>query len=460
MEKLGTLSSEVVSRTEVDGRITTVVKTLPGMKLPRVVRPVLRGKEVEFVDTRTFLATDVGSIPFAQTFKSQNNITERAQVTGTIVIDHGEHGDTCVIRVQGECIVRITGLGSKIESIIVTNLKNAYKKLPEIIDEWMSIREIRMGVTIGKVLSPAVPSVSGTSEVSSSSMALLRTESNMSNGSESDSGNSFHSADSFELDSVSSGRGAGGDGNEWGTRGGEGRAFSSAQSSSQIYNPSTPTVGAPSQTPLPASRGPQNQAYPASTPTGSGLTPHFVQSDSPLDTPGTPFGGVSSASVTVNTSRDSFISASPVAGLFKNENANEHDEDIDSADERLGEAPVGGVRGRNAGLETAGNRHYGRIESGSDLGRNSGNGTRAGGLKKTGTITAVVRWCCCAPGQTGSPLMEEGGATPTSISSSDSLQSSPGDGDGRDPVDAAWDDETDLRTPLTPGGGAKRRTRR
>ena len=34
-----------------------VVRTVPGIKLPRLVRPILRGKEVEFHDTRCY---DVG----------------------------------------------------------------------------------------------------------------------------------------------------------------------------------------------------------------------------------------------------------------------------------------------------------------------------------------------------------------------------------------------------------------
>ena len=65
MEKLGTLESEVLSHEVVDGRVKVVVRTVPGMKLPRVVRPVLRGKEVEFVDTRTFLQRDKET-PFAR----------------------------------------------------------------------------------------------------------------------------------------------------------------------------------------------------------------------------------------------------------------------------------------------------------------------------------------------------------------------------------------------------------
>jgi hypothetical protein len=65
MEKLGTLESEVLSEEVLDGPngpiVKTVIRTVPGMKLPRIVRPILRGKEVEFRDTRTFSLGRVGT---------------------------------------------------------------------------------------------------------------------------------------------------------------------------------------------------------------------------------------------------------------------------------------------------------------------------------------------------------------------------------------------------------------
>ena len=45
--------------------------------------------------------------------------------------------DECKPLVEGECTVKISGLGTKIEGIIVDSLVNAYKKLPEIVDEWL-----------------------------------------------------------------------------------------------------------------------------------------------------------------------------------------------------------------------------------------------------------------------------------------------------------------------------------
>jgi hypothetical protein len=117
-----------------------VTRQVPGIKLPRVVRPVLRGKEVEFRDTRTYVEAERGKFPFTQTFHTVNNITDRAVVEGTITVSHAADGQT-TLHVKGECVVKITGLGGKIESVIVENLKRSYQRLPEIIAEWMTVRE-------------------------------------------------------------------------------------------------------------------------------------------------------------------------------------------------------------------------------------------------------------------------------------------------------------------------------
>ena len=140
-EKLGTKETEVLSNELLpDGRVKVVTRQVPGIKLPRVVRPVLRGKEVEFRDTRTYVEAEKGKFPFTQTFHTVNNITDRAVVEGTITVSHAADGQT-ELHVKGECVVKITGLGGKIESVIVENLKRSYQRLPEIIAEWMTVRE-------------------------------------------------------------------------------------------------------------------------------------------------------------------------------------------------------------------------------------------------------------------------------------------------------------------------------
>ena len=123
-----------------DGRVKVVTRQVPGIKLPRVVRPVLRGKEVEFRDTRTYVEAEKGKFPFTQTFHTVNNITDRAVVEGTITVSQDTDART-KLHVEGECVVKITGLGGKIESIIVENLMRSYRRLPDIVAEWMTMRE-------------------------------------------------------------------------------------------------------------------------------------------------------------------------------------------------------------------------------------------------------------------------------------------------------------------------------
>ena len=309
MEKLGTLESEVLSHEVVDGRVKVVVRTVPGMKLPRVVRPVLRGKEVEFVDTRTFLQRDKGKLPFAQTFRTVNNITERASVAGTIVIDRapvpirgpdpsmvmGTMMGTS-IRVQGECVVRIAGLGGKVEAIIVQNLKNAYGKLPDIVGEWVATREARVAATrpevgfAGRLVprpSIALGNLDAMDDVSSAdvlsqetSPRLIRASSGVAESEDGSDGSaaSFHSADSFVHARETFGE-------SWGEAQGAGAAADDSGTSPRL---STPSFAANrSRPPLPLSpRGAEtHDAETTRTPAASGLTPHAFESDSPLETP-------------------------------------------------------------------------------------------------------------------------------------------------------------------------------
>ena len=483
MEKLGTLESEVLSHEVVDGRVKVVVRTVPGMKLPRVVRPVLRGKEVEFVDTRTFLQRDKGKLPFAQTFRTVNNITERASVAGTIVIDRapvpvlqnteGAMMMGTVIRVQGECVVRIAGLGGKVESVIVQNLRNAYKKLPEIVHEWVATRETRLtefgfagGIPGGIQRSPSLSATSVETVVETTnavtSPRLIRAASVESEGSDLSSA-SFHSADSFQIENES----ARDDGREegWGGRGGDARSAGAASNGSSERYPQTPSFAATRRPPLPPPRGAANDA--GATPVGSLLSPHAFESDSPLETPeffrASP-GGASGA----------FLS--PVHGMDTRQSAEREERrdvdgegDIDSADERTSRAREHGRSSRSPRRESrsfiaSNDARLGSglpLDSSDSLGDGLSAGLEQGRGKKGGSLSAVARWCCCAPGQPGSPLLDDIAESPAASDDAlTSLSSSPGADDAADAN--AWSpaDDADLRTPLTPGTKTKRRSRR
>ena len=487
MEKLGTLESEVLSHEVVDGRVKVVVRTVPGMKLPRVVRPVLRGKEVEFVDTRTFAQRDKGKLPFAQTFRTVNNITERASVAGTIVIDRapvpirgpdpsmvmGTMMGTS-IRVQGECVVRIAGLGGKVEAIIVQNLKNAYGKLPDIVSEWVATREARVAATrpevgfAGRLVprpSIALGNLGAMDDVSSADVSsqetsprLIRASSGVAESEDGSDGSaaSFHSADSFVHARETFGE-------SWGEAQGAGAAADDSGTSPRL---STPSFAANrSRPPLPLSpRGAETRdAETTRTPAASGLTPHAFESDSPLETPeffrrasNGPSNAREGEPRAAAARSASAIADARRGGEERRERLEGSDGDIDSADERARGAsrwPRDSRERRSVAAELRGFERH--------LDDSAGRLTR-GNATKGGSLSAVARWCCCAPGQPGSPLLDvadEGESPPASDGSPSSRASSPG---AVDAAALAWGpaDDADLRTPLTPGTRTKRRSRR
>ena len=488
MEKLGTLESEVLSHEVVDGRVKVVVRTVPGMKLPRVVRPVLRGKEVEFVDTRTFLQRDKGKLPFAQTFRTVNNITERASVAGTIVIDRapvpirgpdpsmvmGTMMGTS-IRVQGECVVRIAGLGGKVEAIIVQNLKNAYGKLPDIVGEWVATREARVAATrpevgfAGRLVprpSIALGNLGAMDDVSSAdvlsqetSPRLIRASSGVAESEDGSDGSaaSFHSADSFVHARETFGE-------SWGEAQGAGAAADDSGTSPRL---STPSFAANrSRPPLPLSpRGAEtHDAETTRTPAASGLTPHAFESDSPLETPeffrrasNGPSNAREGEPRAAAARSASAIADARRGGEERRERLEGSDGDIDSADERARGAsrwPRDRRERRSVAAELQGFERH--------LDDSAGRLTRGSATNKGGSLSAVARWCCCVPGQPGSPLLDvadEGESPPASDGSPSSRASSPG---AVDAAALAWGpaDDADLRTPLTPGTKTKRRSRR
>ena len=143
-----------MSHEVVNGVVKVVVRTVPGIQLPRVLKPVLRGKDVEFTDTRAYPLAAKGKFPFKQSFHTVNNITDRAQVKGVITIDRARRAaggsDATTLRVEGECVVRMgVGISGKVEKIIVDSIRRGYLKLPGIIEEWAAVRHLHLGVREG-----------------------------------------------------------------------------------------------------------------------------------------------------------------------------------------------------------------------------------------------------------------------------------------------------------------------
>jgi hypothetical protein len=133
MKKMGTLEQENLSRVVEDGYVTTVSRTVPTISIPYMLRKAILGsKQVEFVDTRRWLDGAHLTAPFTQSFHTTNNITSMCVVDGTITVEHTGRAGRCRVRAQGECKVTLKGVGTKVEGIIVNNLKGSYAKLPEV----------------------------------------------------------------------------------------------------------------------------------------------------------------------------------------------------------------------------------------------------------------------------------------------------------------------------------------
>jgi hypothetical protein len=138
--------------------------------------------------------------------------------------------------------------------------------------------------------------------------------------------------------------------------------------------------------------------------------------------------------------------------------------DIDSADERTSRALHGRSLRERRSASASNNARLGSglpLDSSDSLGDGLSAGLEQGRGKKGGSLSAVARWCCCAPGQPGSPLLDDIAESPAASDDSlRSLSSSPGADDAADAN--AWSpaDDADLRTPLTPGTKTKRRSRR
>jgi len=158
MQRVGTRELEIVRddlERETNER-TIVIRTVPGIKLPRLVARVVPNGKVEFVDTRKYLNGAEKTTPFAQAFTTVNNITKHSVVRGTITVrEMGARA--CVVEVEGECQVALRGIGGIIENIVVDGIRKAYELLPEITREWSEYKAKVASGEIAPVKTQAFP---------------------------------------------------------------------------------------------------------------------------------------------------------------------------------------------------------------------------------------------------------------------------------------------------------------
>jgi hypothetical protein len=137
MARMGTRELEI-TRDDLDERTgirTQVMRTVPNITLPRLVRGMVPNGKVEFVDTRCYADDARFRVPFSQEFTTVNNITKHSIVKGVITVT-STGPKTCRVDVVGECKVSIRGVGGIIEGIVVDGIRKAYTTLPAIVKEW------------------------------------------------------------------------------------------------------------------------------------------------------------------------------------------------------------------------------------------------------------------------------------------------------------------------------------
>ena len=155
LDCVGSDELENILTVNEDGIATQFFRSRPRIKVPLIVKPLLRGKDLEFTDTRTFVHGSHTTLPFVQQFTSRNNISDRVRNEGTISIDSvvlnaeegggdvGGHDKTgqriCQIKMEGEVNIRLGPFSRKAEEVVIDNMRGAYNKFPKIIGEWMKM---------------------------------------------------------------------------------------------------------------------------------------------------------------------------------------------------------------------------------------------------------------------------------------------------------------------------------
>jgi len=148
-----------------DGVCTQVIVNKPSIDIPRVVKFMMKGREMEFTDTRTWedRVKKEGRFPLTQTFLQTNNITDRCLSKGTITVEDVEVAEEeegagtkakkaggakkaqekktkrCSITAEGEVIVRIGPLSNFAEGQVIEHMRAAYGKFPGIVERWREI---------------------------------------------------------------------------------------------------------------------------------------------------------------------------------------------------------------------------------------------------------------------------------------------------------------------------------
>jgi hypothetical protein len=188
--QLGEVGARELSRVSelgADGFVTQTIVNRPNIAVPRVLRPLLRGKEIEFRDVRRYRHGTHTAVPFETELAVFNSISDRVEqraririanvrvdadgavrrddatsrkkefVAGEVEEAYEDAEDpfvssparvaervalrvlgakTCEIRCVGEVTIRFGPLSRRAEELTVANMRRAYGRFPAIMAEW------------------------------------------------------------------------------------------------------------------------------------------------------------------------------------------------------------------------------------------------------------------------------------------------------------------------------------
>jgi len=183
--QLGVVGAKELSRVSElhdDGYVTQTIVNRPNVAVPRLLRPLLRGKEIEFRDVRRYENGTQTSVPFVMELRVFNSISDRVTQSARIRIANveikksgafveggdgnsgtdalisdptvstpertaerarlGAVGSTvCEIRCTGEILYALGPFSRAAEELTLKNMRAAYARFPEIVAHWSATRK-------------------------------------------------------------------------------------------------------------------------------------------------------------------------------------------------------------------------------------------------------------------------------------------------------------------------------
>ena len=140
------------------------MRNTPAADPPWPVRRLLRGRKIEYLETRrrcarrsslrapqaprtlavshALICRRVGAerkLPLETHFESVCTLSDRVRVSGTVTIDSPGPGRTRQ-RFRGTVSVGISGIGSLVEGIVLKRIHRSYEEMPAIVDDWLAHR--------------------------------------------------------------------------------------------------------------------------------------------------------------------------------------------------------------------------------------------------------------------------------------------------------------------------------